>query len=204
MTTKRTSLTQLVYSFRCILRVCVCVCAGRQASSVCVSVILPTERRLCCCGMGCTLGSKCVGRCLKERRCHPPTHWGYRVHRRRRRRRERFPPFTHIHSYLRPSLLVHSHKKAFELKFIELLCAFSSFIISPRAIKIPFFFLFLPSFSSYTNAPNEFFRRLSSCRHLVLAVICVCSWPRRHSNATSLTGFVCKELSAEGRWRALS
>lgn len=180
---------------------CVCVCLLGDRPAPCASVILATEHRLCCCGMGCTLGSECVGRCLKGRRCHPPNHWGYRVHR-RRRRRECFPPFTHTHSYLRPSLLVHSHRKAFELKFIELLCAFSSFIISPRAIKIPFFPP--PVFCSYTNAPNKFFRRLSSCRHLFSAVICVCSWPRRHSDATSLTGFVCKELSAGGRWRALS
>lgn len=161
-----------------------------------------------------------VGRCLKERSSLPPTHWGYWGHKRRRRRRECFPPLTHPPSYLftfpSSSFLSHSSRNTYERLFLLFFFFLPRFWRSSGSLLVsrPPFFFFFPPHSVALSDINP------STQVVVLVwTLPQCFSPGLHhdlcgfqwvwglwhgSAASSLTSFVCKELSTCGRWGALS
>lgn len=136
-------------------------------------------------------------RCLKEGSSLPPTHWGYWGH---WRKRECFPPFTHS-----------PHLFAFFSLFQEniwapLFALFEFFCVLTICLYPGLFFLCLSCLLlPYKSFPQliVFMSISPQCLHQDLCVSLV-RGPWHHSAATSLTGFVCKELRTRGRRIALS
>lgn len=137
-------------------------------------------------------------RCLKEWSSLPPTHWGYWGH---WGKRECFPPFTHSPPYLFTffSLFQENIWAPLFALFEFFLC--SHYLFVSWSLFLCLSCLLLP----YKSFPQliVFMSTSPQCLHQDLCVSLV-QGPWHHSAATSLTGFVCKELSSHGRRRALS
>lgn len=136
-------------------------------------------------------------RCLKEGSSLPPTHWGYWGH---WRKRECFPSF-HALSSLFLHFFFHSSRKTFELLFLLWVFLCSHYL----SVSWPLFLCLSCLLLPYKSFPQliVFMSTSPQCLHQDLCVSLV-RGPWHHSAATSLTGFVCKELSTRGRRRALS
>ena len=175
--------------------VCTCVRLPGGAPSPCASATLLTERQLCAVVWDVCWAPSASGTASKNGEAtHQPagvtecTGGGGGS------------AFLLSHSF--PAALVPSPRKVFELHFPLSFCLPPLLLFSPSVsfCRVNFF----PASHTHTR-PSAASVCLdvstSPCFHRDL---CVCSRPWHRSAAASLTGFVSKELSAGGRWKALS